>query len=44
MRVLTRTAAGASGHTRLPYSGLTGWEVVLRFARPVPRVPSWSVS
>jgi len=34
MRALTRSAAGASGHTRLPCSGLTGWEVVLRFARP----------
>jgi len=37
MRVLTRIAAGASGQTRLPCSGLTGWEVVLRFARPAPR-------
>jgi len=44
MHVSTRIATGASGHTRLPCSGLTGWEVVLRFARPAPRVPSWSVS
>jgi len=36
MRVPTRLAAGASGQTRLPCSGLTGWEVVLRFARPAP--------
>src|SRR3974390_3352553 len=26
--------AGAAGQTRLPCFGLTGWEVVLRFARP----------
>jgi len=36
--------AGTSGQTRLPCFGLTGWEVVLRFARPAPRVPSWSTS
>jgi len=40
----TRIARRASGQTRLPCFGPTGWEVVLRFARPAPQVPSWLAS
>jgi hypothetical protein len=44
VRTVVRTARRDVWPDPPARTGPTGWEVVLRFARSAPRVPSWSAS